>query len=124
MTKSKIEALVSRAASSKTNSDYEELFLGLRGTELFFNVNSGGGANASPVSIPIVDAGSGFRAVLFFTSNESEGLKKPFGGLVWEKVLEMVIKIPDADGLIIQNNETAWVGVDKMKAKNLLDAMA
>jgi hypothetical protein len=124
MTNSKIEALVSRAASNKTNSDYDELFLVLRGIELFFNVNGGGGANASPVSIPIVDAGSGFRAVLFFTSNESKNLKKPFGGLVWEKALEMVIKINDADGLIIQNNEAAWVGVDKIKAKALLDAMA
>jgi hypothetical protein len=121
-----ISSLLSKAARTSSLEDYKELFEKLPGVELFFNVitapdtKSGTGRAPEPISTPLVDAGNGLNAVLFFTSKESALLKAPFGGIVWERALEMFLSIPDADGLIIQNEDADYVGIEKAKAKELL----
>ena len=127
MSTNKIDALVSLAASTATNDDYERLFSALEGVELFFNVTATSGAGKpgagmTPISTPLVDAGPGLKAILFFTSNDNVNLKKPYAGITWKRALEMVLKMPQADGLIIQNINSSWVGIDKKKAKYLLDS--
>lgn len=114
--------LVNRAANSGAATDYDELFSKLPGIELFFNVATveEGGADPVAISTPLVHAGGALKAVLLFTSSDNPQLKRPFGGIVWERALEMVAGMPDADGLIIQTNDTAWVGIDKAKVLALL----
>jgi hypothetical protein len=124
-----ISSLVSKAARTSSLEDYEELFRRLPGVELFFNVitapdtESGSGRAPEPVSTPLVDAGNGLNAVLFFTSKESSLLKAPYGGIVWERALEMFLSIPDAEGLIIQNEDADYVGIERAKAKELLTSL-
>ncbi|RUL72505.1 SseB family protein [Dyella choica] len=119
----KVDELVSLAAASNAMEDYDRLFAALEGAELFFNVSTEqAGAKSAPVSTPLVTAGPGLSAVLFFTSRDNVNLKKPYGGIVWEKALEMLVKMPQADGLIIQSRSKDWVGLDKEKARLLLSA--
>lgn len=121
----KVDELVSQAAASNVMEDYDRLFAALEGTELFFNVSTEqDGDKSAPVSTPLVTAGPGLSAVLFFTSRDNANLKKPYGGIVWEKALEMLVKMPQADGLIIQSGGKDWIGLDKEKAKSLLAAHA
>jgi len=120
-----IPDLVRRAADTGATGDYDELFAKLPGVELFFNVSTEaeGGVDRAAVSTPLVDAGPGLSAVLLFTSNDNPQLKRPFGGIAWERALEMVAGMPKADGLILQNNDAAWVGIDKAKVHALMETL-
>lgn len=121
MNTSNIEMLLSNAAKTKNARDYDAFFQLARGMELFFNVTTLDASTPGvPISVPLVEAAPGLNAVLFFVSNNNQSLKKPFGGLVWEKALEMVVNMPQADGLVIQGDDAAWIGIDKEKAKALL----
>ena len=127
MDASDLDELVSQAASTQAWEDYERLFDALRGVELYFHVtvNNEDGENGikrSPVSTPLVSAGPGLDAVLLFTSRDNANLDKPYAGIVWERALEMLIGMPDADGLIIQSNGTGWVGLDRQGAQSLLSS--
>lgn len=119
----KIDELVSLAAATNAMEDYDRLFAALEGVELFFNVNTEhAGVKSKAVSTPLVEAGPALNAVLFFTSRDNANLKKPYGGIVWEKALEMLVKMPQADGMIIESGSKDWVGLDKEKARLLLAA--
>lgn len=120
-----LDKLVSLAARANRLEDNYRLFDALRGIELFFNVtvtkeNGGDGKAQTPVSTPLVPAGPGLHAVLFFTSRDNVNLKSPYAGIVWERALEMLIAMADADGLIIQSTDASWVGVDRQNAEALL----
>ena len=125
-----IDDLVTAAARTKENADYERLFDSLSGAEVFFNLSAEktdsptGEARSTPVSTPLVDAGRGLRAVLLFTSKDNANLKKPFAGMPWQKALEMIVKMPQADGLVLQNKDAAWVAIDKKRAGVLLKSLA
>lgn len=127
MSTRKIDELVSAAASTSADEDYERLFSALEDVELFFNVtaegnNDSGGAKSVPVSTPLVDAGPGLKAVLFFTSNDNVNLKKPYAGITWQRALEMLVRMAHADGLIIQSADAKWIGIDKQRAQFLLSS--
>jgi hypothetical protein len=125
MNENMVDALVSQAASTNNSVDYDRLFAGLHRAKLFFNVtNEVKGTGIEALSTPLVDVGPGLKAVVFFTKNNNGSLMRPFAGITWERALEMVIKMPDADGLIIQSSNLAWVGVDKQRAKALLSSSA
>jgi len=127
MDTNKIGELVSKAADTKATEDYDRLFVSLSGAELFFNINSTPDTNSGtpmPVSTPLVDIGHGQKAVVLFTSKDNANLNKNFGGIEWKRALEMLLKMPQADGLILQNNESAWVGIDKQKATVLLESFS
>ena len=126
MNKQVLDDLISRASKTGDSEDYEKLFDGLIGYELFFNVNAeihASSARATPTSTPLVDAGPGLKAILFFTSRDNANLNKPYAGILWERALEMLLKMPQANGLIIQSSDMAWVGIDKQKAGTLLSSI-
>ena len=121
MIQSEVEKLLAKTAQSNNPEDYEALFSAARGVEFFFNVSGSPTSSENHfVSTPLVNAGEGLRAVLMFTSKNNPSLKKPFGGIIWEKALEMVINMPQADGLIIQNNDLTWLAIDKENLRSIL----
>lgn len=117
-----IDALLSDAATTGASDAYERLFLALNGVELFFNVTTGGEGNQA-VSTPLVKVGPCLNAVLLCTSKDSDKLSKPFGGIQWERALQMVMSIPQADGVVIHGVGAAWIGLDKAKVEALLKAV-
>ncbi|PXF30702.1 hypothetical protein WH50_13995 [Pokkaliibacter plantistimulans] len=100
------------ASTTKLDSDYNELFELLKGKELYFNFIKPE-KNNEPLRVPLARVGEKIRAVVFFTKRENKKLEKSHGGIVWEKALEMVAKMDDADGLIIENSERAWIAINK-----------
>jgi len=121
MNNSTVEKLLAKAAQSNQSEDYEALFSAARGVEFFFNVSgSPSSSEAHFVSTPLVQAGAKLRAVLMFTSKTAPSLKRPFGGILWEKALEMVVNMPQADGIIIQNNDNTWIALDREKVNLIL----
>ena len=123
MNNQNIETLLTDAATIGKSSDYERLFLALKGVELFFNVTTEG-SEGQAVSTPLVRVGPCLNAVLLCTSKNSDKLTKPFGGIQWERALQMVLSVPLADGMVIQGIGTAWIGLDKAKVESLLRAIS
>lgn len=120
----KIECVLSEAARSKKDEDYENFFRLAHDHEIFFNVLTSDDSPEAAFSVPLVQVNSQLRAILCFVSSRDVNLKKPFGGLPWKKILEMVINIPQADGLVIQGMDSSWIAIDKEKIKCLFGTMA
>lgn len=118
-----IDALLATAASTGDANDYQRLFDALKGVELFLSIATApdpAGGTRAPASTPLVKVGPSLNAVLLCISRESDKLSKPYGGVVWERALQMVASMPQADGLVIQGDGSAWVGLDKAKVNSLL----
>jgi hypothetical protein len=131
--RAEIESLVSQAAKTGATADHEKLFASLPGYELFCNATKDSKAsifpssqNSARVLITLGDTGCGLNnAIRFFVSNKrGSQLQVPYAGMTWQEALELLINEPLANGLIIVNSATAWVGINKQKARMLLDSLA
>lgn len=111
-----IDELVKKAADSKSDSDYNSFFQEVKDEELFFSVSK----NNEETTVPLALIGDDLRAVIFFTTQDDKRLNDNFGGIEWEKGLEMVLKMPDADGLVVQSSSDAWIAVKKNTIEELL----
>lgn len=125
-----LEQLIQAAAASESNADYEKLFASLPAVELYLNFNnlpppgsSQAEIVAAPISTPLVNVGNGLQALVVFSSKDNSKLKRPFGGLPWKQVLEMLVEMPEADGLVIEGADLHWVAIDKARARLLLQSM-
>lgn len=114
-----VEELLKTAATSKSDADYEKLFASLKDVELFLNVSPDGPS----MTTPLADVGNGQRAIVLYTSKENAKLQQPYGGLLWEQALEMLLKMAAADGLVIEGADSYWVAINKARAKSLLQNM-
>jgi hypothetical protein len=104
-------------ANSTEGSDFLLNFLK---TELFFSIpETSTGAADSQMRIVIAKVELGKMAV-FYTNRQDARLSNEFGGLPLVKAIEMVLKMPEADGLIIQSDDEAWFGADKNALKRLI----
>jgi hypothetical protein len=119
MTDKEIEALICLATDSKSDSDYSAVFKALKGKEVYVNVST---SDSGSMSVPLALVGQNLKAAIFYTDRGDSRLQKNFGGMPWEKALEMVIKMPNADGLVIQGNTSAWIALEKQKVAELLKA--
>jgi hypothetical protein len=106
-----LEALISEARRRDSREGYDALLAALSSVEVYFSLqpSSETGLADPPMSVGLVQVGPLSKAVLFFTSKTSGGLTKPFAGLPWERALEMVAKMPEADGLVLQNAADDWL---------------
>lgn len=58
---------------------------------------------------------------LFYTTKENFNLKKgSIGGVPLIAAIEMILKVPEVDGLLLQSDSNAWVAVKKQELENLL----
>ena len=111
-----IELLISEAAATKSDSDYQTFFKAAKDVEFFFNYNEENGV----MTIPLVDVGNNHRALVFYTSKETAEKSGNLAGIVWEQGLEMIVKMPNANGLIVQNSSSSWIAINKNKIVELL----
>jgi hypothetical protein len=109
MTDPDIERLIAAAAQENTPDAYARLLERMNGREVFFNLSPG-----EEMRTPLVVVGPGLRALPLFSSREHPRLRQEkFGGMPWERALEMVARMPDAQGLVLSNLEDRWIAMDK-----------
>jgi hypothetical protein len=122
MNKSNIDVIIEQASSSKSDEDYQSFFNSIRRKELFFNLSNSDEIKNSndEIKVPTVSVGENLNAVVFYTSPSDGRLGDKYAGIVWEKGLEMVSKMPSANGVIIQSESDAWIAIEKNKIEELL----
>ena len=125
-----INSLLHSIADHKRAEDYSEFFQLLPSLQLFlplttplpndlprgeqFQVEAGVEIKAQTVSI------KGLECVLVFTSENNPNLGDDYAGIEGREVLQMVLKLPNIDGLVVQSSGTGWVGLDKQKISYVL----
>lgn len=125
-----VDALIRDIADNQRPEDYSEFFRLLPELQLFLPL-----AGPLPASIPrgekiVVSAGTEIRArtvsvqglecVLVFTSADHPNLGSDYAGLDGREALQMVERIPNIDGLLVQSTGTGWVGLDRQKVTHVL----
>jgi hypothetical protein len=95
----------------------DESFLRQFGSaEVFFSIDApsndlkDGPLTASPdvdIKVPLAKLDIG-RMALFFASSEDPRLSKRFAGMPLIRAAEMVLALPDVDGMLIQSRGEAW----------------
>ena len=64
----------------------------------------------------------GAQAVRMTTSRASEYLGARYASIQFENAIGMIVRMPDADGLIIQNEAGAWIAFNRYAAEKILGA--
>lgn len=118
-----VEQAVQDAATMNTPGMNDSLFEKLKGRELFFRINLSEDPETGESKLstmPLLRLSSGQHAAVAFTSKDDAQLSGPFGGAKWEHVLDIIAKMPQADGLLIQNLRGATVALSKERIQQLL----
>jgi hypothetical protein len=110
-----VEEAMSRAHASGSPDDYRQAFESLAGSELYFPVSP-----ENPEAIPLTPMADGAQAVRMTTSRDSEHLGPRYAGIRFENAIGMIVRMPDADGLIIQNEAGAWTAFNRYAAEKIL----
>ena len=66
----------------------------------------------------------GLEYVLVFTSRSNPKLGTDYAEIEGREALQMVLKSPGIDGLLVQSSGTGWVGLDRDKISDLLSNLA
>lgn len=114
-----IEVIISNAASSKSDEDYNVFFDAIRNREIFFSIKDGE-ADGAGVRVPLVSLGNGLTAIVFHTTKNESRLGQSYGGMVWERALDMALKMQGVDGIVVQGVSDAWIGMAKAKIEELV----
>jgi hypothetical protein len=116
-----VDRLIRIAALENTPEVNEQLYQALRRTELYYPVNLSDDDPPRAISIPLLRLSNGQYAVPLYTSKSHPDLPAKFGGASWERVLEIITKMPQADGLILSNSDSDSVAVSKEKVVAILE---
>ena len=127
-----IEKVIFDVAEFNKNEDFHRLYELMIGRELFLPVdpdtlpkNSMPGDkivtdSSMQIKVKNVQAPNGDTLVPCATIESSQLLQGGYIRMGWFGFLEMVLKIPEASGVLIQG-ETSWVGFDKDRVQYILD---
>jgi hypothetical protein len=128
-----IDKLVYEIAEYKREKDYELFLKEILNRELYFSIVQAEKVRNTSVnskmternlSVPSTTMFNELKMIVMHTSKDDERLSNPYAGINGLKGLEMVLKMPKVDGLVIQNKESSWVGLRKEKIENLLSAQS
>jgi|GEM_PF-6427984 len=111
-----VDELIERAALSKSDEDYNNLFNKLRGGEVFFNLT-----DSEKPTVPMVDVGEGMKAIVFYVSSKDSRLTNRYGGIAWQKGLQMASKMKNLDGVVIQGISDSWVAISQKTISNMIE---
>lgn len=92
-------------------------------TEVFFSLMASAdnpAEPAMPLQMEKVSSDLG-HSILLFTSAKDPRLSAPYAGISLLKALEMVQKMPDVDGLIIQTTADSCFGASKASLQAALE---
>jgi len=112
-----INELITNAADSKANEDYELFFQNARGKEFFFNTIR----KENETSLHTALIGEDLDVVVFYAEQSDTRLSENYAGIQWEEGLEMVVKMSSSLGLVIQSSDTGWIAIKNEKIVELLN---
>jgi hypothetical protein len=127
-----IEQIIFDVAEYNKDEDFHRLYELMIGRELFLPVdpdtlpgNSKPGDkvvtdSSMQIKVKNVQAPNGDTLVPCATLESSQLVKDGYIGMDWFGFLEMVLKIPEASGVLIQG-KTSWVGFDKGRVQYILE---
>jgi hypothetical protein len=129
-TEKDIDQLIYAAAEYEEFDNYHLLYKKILAEEMFFSLvekneiektrsNTG---NGDDFKIPTVLANNGMSAVVFHTKPDDIRLSKKYAGMPGRRGLEMVLEIPDVDGIIIQNSDDSWFAIPKEQIAKILNS--
>ena len=123
-----VEQQVSRAARENTHQSTDELFRIMQGHEVFFRIKTEtvinqktGRPEQRSVSSPLLSLPNGLNAFVVYTSKENKALPSPFGGAPWERALQIMVAMEQADGLLLVNQTGDTVAWSKEAARGLVN---
>jgi hypothetical protein len=125
-----VDELIRRIADHNRPADYVELYVLLPTLKLYFPV-SPSAAQSLPKGRPFkvgqdadlrlqCAAVQGRRLAVLYTSPADERLGAHYAEIEGDEALRMALRMPDAEGLLIQARGTAWVGIEKQKIADVL----
>ena len=122
MNEANIDLIIKKAADSKSDEDYKSFFNIVRRKELFFNLANSEQVESSDdeLKVSTVSVGENLNAVVFYTSSKDDRLSDKYAGIVWEKGLEMVSQMPNANGVVIQSSSDAWIAIAQEKIDEIV----
>ena len=112
-----VEQAITTAAASKCDADYKSFFATACGVEFFFSVRESNGR----MIVPLRDVGQGLRAIVFYTYKEKASRLGKCAGIEWTRGLEMVLRMPEADGLVVENSAADWIAMNRGGIGRLLE---
>jgi hypothetical protein len=125
-----IDDLIYDIAEYKRSDDYMLLYEKTLNREMFFSIISTNKTvdgtqlrvqKKDEIKVPITSELNGKKMVVFYTSSQDTRLGTPYAGIWGDKGLEMVSKMPEADGVVIQNKDSSWVAITKQQILILLE---
>lgn len=125
-----IDQLIYAAAEHKESDIYHLLYEKAVKQELFFSLVESDEINRKTsivkrkedFKIPTVLAFNDMKAVVFYTRSDDARLSKKYAGMLGRRGMEMIMGIPDVDGIIIQNSDNSWVAILKEEIEKILDS--
>ncbi len=73
-----------------------------------------------PLMISLMNT-DGHNLALFYTKSDNSQLSQPFAGMSGKEILEMVIKMPDVDGVaLVSSIDEAWFGFEKQEIPEMI----
>lgn len=124
------DSLIKDIADHKKAKDYSEFLTLLPNLRLFLplvgplpegiqrgqkiTVQDGTEIKARTVSV------KNLQLILVFTSATNPKLGADYAEIEGREALQMVLKSPGIDGLLVQSSGTAWVGIDRDKISDVL----
>jgi hypothetical protein len=121
MDDAELETLVSDAARIGTSTAHDRLLQAMRGRTVYFNATPG--QDGAPAQVATFEA-AGRRGVDAVSSRRHPDLRPRFGGMPWERALEMAAKMPALDGLFLRNEANDWIFVDRASAARLAEGLS
>ncbi|HTD24719.1 MAG TPA: hypothetical protein VK738_18830 [Terriglobales bacterium] len=125
-----IDQLIFEIAEHKRDSDYESFFKLLKGRPFFCPVDPATIAGIpkgssyrvqanDAIRIPFANI-NGVKLVPLFTFQGDKRLAKGYFEIEGLEALRMATKAPGIDGVLFQNKDNSWVGLDLKKIKWIL----
>ena len=128
-----IDSLIKDIADHKKTKDYSEFLALLPNLRLFMplvgplpegiqhgqkiTVRQGMELTARTASV------KNLQLVLVFTSSSNPELGAEYAEIEGREALQMVLKSPGIDGLLVQSSGTGWVGVDRDTISDVLSSL-
>jgi hypothetical protein len=116
-----VEELLQIAAKSKNQDALRQLFHALRSVEIFMPFEVAHQEGKEVKATPLLRLPDGSHAMMAYTSKSHPDLPDKFGGAMFEVALAAALKMPALDWVILTNQASQWVSINKEQIPAILD---
>ncbi len=118
---SELDDLIYQIAEYNRDEDVMQFYKLLRKSEIFSSIEKRSHLNEDKIQFPYTLVNNN-KLVMFYTQPDDPRLSRPYAGMPGNKALEMVLKVAEVDGMIIQSHKRdAWFAMTKPQIANILE---